>query len=716
MAARKHRILSDDDAESDGAGTVDAPVASHSRPSRRSKEEAKQKWESLVPGQARKKKLGDLQPEPPSDEDDDDDRSTTHRPKSHKSTPGKATAVHKGTSTSRAKSTRQSTPRAPVIDPHASDDDADEQTQAVGSTSMTQTKRPRTSDDKREAPSQTERGHSTKSHSPSQEQSDSEEGGSYNSSSSESDSEGEKSDEDDELEAMEKNPRALEKKFAEETAYWVEQDASLSPSHRKSRSAAREASSTRSRSLSTHLAPPISRSPSPTSSNEVEHPKSQYRKAHGNDADRPTTSKKRPAREHSDAEDDTTSPPPKKMPKPHGVHRADKERAQKHGTSQSQAAAGKSSVKRKEAPNMQHHASKDTRKRVAAKRQDEIPKFVKPNAVSDTSTNSKRRPEVKEKKSVAPSKSHPKKRTSHALDSDEDSSVEDASGTDSDSEDSGIEIVLPQRGKLKLTDQHRRVRRVVKHSIYTMLVDIGLKNAFPDGPQKQGKIVHRALTSAAGEYGYDDILKRLKKQDEYASALSKIPSQRIPTFRSNVRKLAEGQPCTAFGLMSRDKDKGDWLQEGFRYIYPFDYENKSITAGKPYSPPVFLEILRVAFFKRPSSLGFKICKYFESSLPDKPDEKELPASLLALVATALHAAIEDCKHGHVQPRDFTSNDYWGVYKDHMQELSTIRTRGPVQYHVLMHGFWRQLSSPIGNPGQAGAPRKSFLDVAAMDVD
>lgn len=201
------------------------------------------------------------------------------------------------------------------------------------STITHKTKRPRTSDDKREAPSQTERGHSTKPHSPSQEQSDSEEGGSYNSSSSESDSEGEKSDEDDELKAMEKNPRALEKKFAEEvslaaagahclqrsesaltvlygsqTAYWVEQDASLSPSHRKSRSAAREASSTRSRSLSTHLAPPISRSPSPAPSNEVEHPKSQHRKAHGNDADRPTTSKKRPAREHSDAEDDTTSP------------------------------------------------------------------------------------------------------------------------------------------------------------------------------------------------------------------------------------------------------------------------------------------------------------------------------------------------------------------------------------------------------------------------
>ncbi|OJT11577.1 hypothetical protein TRAPUB_11906 [Trametes pubescens] len=584
------------------------------------------------------------------------------------------------------------------------------------------------SDTKRKVPSQIERGHISQSHSPHQEQSDSEEGQSDTSSSSQEDSEAEKSDGDDDLEAMEKNPQALEKTFAEETAFWVEEDASLSPSHRRTRSKARKASSSGSRSHSLS-APPISRSPSPSPvaasksgqsqyTNEVDlRPRSQHRK--GNHPDLPTLGKKRPAREHSDLEGDAAAPPPKKTSKSDRARHsasANTERNQKHDMSQSQAPGGKSVMKRKEAPDMQHHASKDTRKRAASKREDEIPKFVKPNAASDTSTDSKRRREAKEKKALASSKSHPKKRTSHTLDSDEDSTVEDASGTDSDPEDSGIEIVPPQHGKLKLTDQHRRVRRVLQHSIYTMLVDIGLKNAFPDGPQKQGKIVYRALTSAAGEYGYDDILKRLKKQDEYASELSKIPSQRIPTFRSHVRKLAEGQPCTAFGLMSCDKDKGDWLQEGFRYIYPFDYENKSIKASKPYSPPVFLEILRVAFFKRPSSLGFKICKHFESSLPDKPDEKELPASLLALVATALHAAIEDCKHGHAQPRDFTSNDYWGIYKDHMQELSTIRTRGPVQYHVLMHGFWRQLSSPMGNSSQAGVPRKSFLDVAAMDVD
>lgn len=93
------------------------------------------------------------------------------------------------------------------------------------------------------------------------------------------------------------------------------------------------------------------------------------------------------------------------------------------------------------------------------------------------------------------------------------SNIDDASATDSNAEDSGIEIVYPQRGKLKLTDQHRRVRRVIQHGTNTILSDVALKNAFPDGPQRQGQIVHRALLRAASDLAYDDISRRLRKQD-----------------------------------------------------------------------------------------------------------------------------------------------------------------------------------------------------------
>ncbi|KAI0826681.1 hypothetical protein BC628DRAFT_1320049 [Trametes gibbosa] len=471
--------------------------------------------------------------------------------------------------------------------------------------------------------------------------------------------------EDEGLETMEKNPQALQKMFADETAHWVgeEEDEPELPDLLKT----------------------CSKSSKKTN----------------------TESKKRSHYEDSGSESEVAVVPPTK-------------KQSKNGTSCFQTVGTVTKSKPKPVPS---HATKEIQKRaVSSKRADEIPKFRKPNGSENGPLRGSEEPKsktkgVRSRLSSSESKPLPPRKNSSHVDSDKSGSdVDSASATNSDFADSGIDIVYPRRGKLKLRDQHRRVRRVIQHATNTVLADVALKNAFPDGPQRQGQIVYRALLSTASQFAYDDISKRLRKQDNYAADLCKIPAQRIPTLRGQVRKLAEGQPCTAFGLGFGNKDMGDWLQEGFRYIYPFDYENKTIKVGKPYSPPVFLEILRVAFFKRPSSLGFKVSERFESTLPDKPDEKEIPAAMLALVATALHAAIEDCKHNHMQPRDFTANDYWGIYKDHIQELSTIRTHSPVQYHVLMHGFWRRISTPMGTSGLSGGPRKSFLNVAAMDIE
>ncbi|KAI0632644.1 hypothetical protein C8Q77DRAFT_1261945 [Trametes polyzona] len=282
------------------------------------------------------------------------------------------------------------------------------------------------------------------------------------------------------------------------------------------------------------------------------------------------------------------------------------------------------------------------------------------------------------------------------------------SDSDPDAEDSGIELVLSQRGRIRMHDQHRRVRRVILRSIDYLHADLALKNAFPEGRHKNNKHVYRALLRAAAHYGYADIVKRLKKQDSYATELARVPAQRIPTFRGAVRKLVEGQPGTTFGLTFGSKPKADWLQAAYRYIYPYDYENDTVKKGLPYAPSVFVETLRAAFFKRPNSFGFQICHLFQSSLPEKPNEKELPAPMLALVATAIHAAIEDFKLGHHQPRDFSTNDYCGVYEDHMLILTNIRTQGPVQYHVLMHGLWRQLNGMSGTIGRTANAASSAL--------
>ncbi|KAI0639899.1 hypothetical protein C8Q77DRAFT_1214291 [Trametes polyzona] len=286
--------------------------------------------------------------------------------------------------------------------------------------------------------------------------------------------------------------------------------------------------------------------------------------------------------------------------------------------------------------------------------------------------------------------------------------------TDSGSEDSGIELVLPQKGKLKLKEQHGRVRRVLNRSIDLVLADICLHNAFPETAQDHVKVAYRALIKAADELDDKDIVRRLKKRDNYALELTKVPSQRIPTFRGTIRRLVEGLPMTAFKLKFGDEEKGNWLQEEYRFINDFDWEARTIFEGKPFSNPVFVETLRMALFKNPEAFGFELSKQFQLTLLEKPEELEVPAPMLALVTTALYSAIEDWKNGNAQPRDFTANNYLGAYRDIIRELSHVRETAPVKYHVLMHGLWRRISDPFATRRGSAAPsHRGFLNAAAM---
>ncbi|KAI0634263.1 hypothetical protein C8Q77DRAFT_1072902 [Trametes polyzona] len=685
MPRRKRIALTESELESDTgeqAGRADvAPslpadlsTIGTGRAPRKAKEGASKKWESLKPGQSRKKKRTEDVSRPTSAPGEHNSLSDAagEGPASDDSNQGKASSQGRSKPQPRPRRVRR-------IDPNLSSNDEQDytlnDTHVVGGD--TAEARPAPVAQQRSAPG-----------------TDHERSGvedELSDSSSVSSSEAERTDNEDEaLTAMESNAEALEKLFASERVHWAnESNDNVQPQEITS---AGQAKSTRTSSLvrakalphhGTSRANPLSR----TSASPL-HSGNELSVSHSSSGRRSPLHRKIKKKHHMIIDEcteiDTETPPTKKpaVIMPQSMH--DK--------------SSKMTMKATDKANLRKQG------RVIS-REDETPKFVHHSSSRDPRAIRSRR------------KSHGWSISSEPSDSDDseeqsDDSVE-SSDSDSHSEDSGIEIVPPRRGKLKLRDQHRRVRRVLSRGILNVQVELAMKNAFPDGAQTHGKMVYRALIKAAADLGYEDIIKRLRKKDAYTDELAKVPSQRIPTYRGNVRKLVEGQAGSVFELKFGNREKGDWLHSKFRYIYPFDYEKKTYQASKPYSPPIYVETLRAAFFKHAKSLGFKIAHLVESSLPDKPNEKELPAPLLALVATAIHAVIEDCKMGHRRPRDFSTNEYWGVYKDHMLILSNIRTKGPVQYHVLMHGLWRELYGTTDNIGSPGNVGDAMPDIEGM---
>ena len=109
-----------------------------------------------------------------------------------------------------------------------------------------------------------------------------------------------------------------------------------------------------------------------------------------------------------------------------------------------------------------------------------------------------------------------------------------------------------------------------------------------------------------------------------------------------------------FGLTPGDVDKVRLLQDGIGYIYPLDRtvcpqsssviasssrtlhaQNNTFQGDLAYSLRIFEEVLQAHFFSKSCSFGWRIADRFTSSLPDKPEEKEIPAAMLALVSTVV---------------------------------------------------------------------------------
>ena len=61
----------------------------------------------------------------------------------------------------------------------------------------------------------------------------------------------------------------------------------------------------------------------------------------------------------------------------------------------------------------------------------------------------------------------------------------------------------------------------------------------------------------------------------------------------------------------------------------------TVVYNQPFNLPIFQDMLQVSFFSKRMSYGHHVSHLFTSSLPDQPDEKEIPVAMLALVSTAV---------------------------------------------------------------------------------
>ncbi|PIL30258.1 hypothetical protein GSI_07436 [Ganoderma sinense ZZ0214-1] len=321
---------------------------------------------------------------------------------------------------------------------------------------------------------------------------------------------------------------------------------------------------------------------------------------------------------------------------------------------------------------------------------------------------------------AAKERGRPKERSSSArkgstrrhIDEDASDALSKSSDNDND-EDPCIDIIWYGSNRPNLTDQHPRVYRVVRRTIRECEPNVCLLNAFPD---EDGNFAHPVLIKHATALGYVDMTKKLKSNKEtdefYHRKLCTIASQRVNLIRGKVKKACQRQVKTVYGLAVGDSEKVSWLLDGIAYIFPHNYQvlkNHTVVGEEAFNVPIFEDMLSDAFFSKKNSFGFRIMSRFTSSDPEKPEEKEIPAAMLALVSTAIYASIEDYKHAPYEAGKFEVNSYLHVYKQNIAVLDDIKTGNLKAYHALLHGLYTCIVGDNARP----VSKKTYLNVAGM---
>ncbi|KAI0344377.1 hypothetical protein BDW22DRAFT_1475662 [Trametopsis cervina] len=126
-----------------------------------------------------------------------------------------------------------------------------------------------------------------------------------------------------------------------------------------------------------------------------------------------------------------------------------------------------------------------------------------------------------------------------------------------------------------------------------------------------------------------------------------------------------------------------------RYIYPGNAKHTTFETDKPYEHGIFADnlcdILRSG---RKHAIMARHQDRFAVTWQGSTTN-EISKPLLALVATAIHAALCDKKFKGVKPARFTAEEFLSIYETHFGVLVRLEHTHPRVYHRLMEQLYRK---------------------------
>ncbi|KAI9457388.1 hypothetical protein F5148DRAFT_1322478 [Russula earlei] len=262
------------------------------------------------------------------------------------------------------------------------------------------------------------------------------------------------------------------------------------------------------------------------------------------------------------------------------------------------------------------------------------------------------------------------------------------------------------RSNLLLNSQDDHVKKVIQHSFILLWASFTWIDAYTD-LMAIIKYLQKALLKAAMHLKVNEMVDRLSNDAEYGMVLLGLLSARISAWCIQPKKNAVLAVATNYRISHNNVNcTAAWLKE-LAYIYCGDVaddskkQKHSLDPAWPYENPLILAMLE---------------HKFKSSQSDRPNGKEIPIPMLALVATSVYATTKEWECGPHIKADFGSNIFENTYRWHVNFLWKILKDGPNKFHTMMHWIYIETNGRNVQTEETQTQFSAFFDMSKMVDD
>ncbi|KAG1861506.1 hypothetical protein DFJ58DRAFT_725689 [Suillus subalutaceus] len=280
---------------------------------------------------------------------------------------------------------------------------------------------------------------------------------------------------------------------------------------------------------------------------------------------------------------------------------------------------------------------------------------------------------------------------------------------------SAASLIQYETGKVKLLNQNQETRRVVQDAIMDAKGHLIFINAYPELVDKN-QVALQSLLTVAKRCGAHAIKQCLQADAQYATQLGNLVEPCIPLLCHDLKEVACANIDGYFRLgQSAVKAKKLMEQHAYSYSLKFDSnDNPSPRGNTPYQGELVIFLLHTRVFNGPKSIGVKFTEHFIKIAGNKAKHPKMPVPLLALVATAIYAAL------FWKMFNFTGNQFSETYMFHVKFLEDLKKDVPKKFHCMMADIYESVQAlkRKGGNSQADEHRKALvlLDLDGMGED